>query len=77
MRNCGCAFFKEFCQNCSNVEGTATASKRRWCVGGDGVWAEMAQFVGREESAHEGRRRSMWAEMGLVIGGYGAACGWR
>ena len=46
-------------------------------LSGDGVWAEMAQFVGRDEAAHEGRWRSMWAEMGLVVGGYGAACGWR
>ena len=45
-------------------------------LSGDGVWAEMAQFVGRDEAAHEGRWRSMWAEMGLVVGGYGAACGW-
>ena len=46
-------------------------------LSGDGVWAEMAQFVGIDEAAHEGRWRSMWAEMGLVVGGYGAACGWR
>ena len=42
-------------------------SEQQLHLSGDGVWAEMAQFVVRDEAAHEKRWRSMWAKMGLVV----------